>query len=254
MKLIVISETNLASKNIGNYLINLPNLRDVEFEKTKRGVLELDYIGDKKPIPKLVIVPSTHKSASGKAMISAHAPGNWASADLGGKSETLSIAPALYITNFLRLTKEEIDSKKINYEVGLEVTHHGPTIDLPIMFAEIGSSEKQWSDLSVCEIVATTILELLKKEPEKEDICVGFGGPHYAPVWTKKILSGKFAIGHICPSYHSDTLNEKMVLQAIEKTWPKPDFVALEWKGLKAEQREKIIDILEKHKINWEKI
>jgi D-aminoacyl-tRNA deacylase len=122
------------------------------------------------------------------------------------------------------------------------------------MFAEVGSSEKEWKDLKACELVANVMTVLSKETPPKMDVAVGFGGPHYAPRFTKKVLEGNFAVGHICPGHHVDSLTEEVILQAINKTTPKPDFVALEWKGLKGYQRAKILEVLEKHKINWEKV
>ena len=43
---------------------------------------------------------------------------------------------------------------KLDYEVSYEVTHHGPSLDVPAMFVELGSSENQWSDSKAAEAVA----------------------------------------------------------------------------------------------------
>ncbi len=75
----------------------------------------------------------------------------------------------------------------------------------------------------------------------------------YAPTFTKRVLDSNIAIGHICPKYAVDLIGEAEVLQAFAKTTPKPDFAILEWKGLNAEQRNKLISILEKNKIKWKK-
>ncbi|MEM2874129.1 MAG: D-aminoacyl-tRNA deacylase [Candidatus Nanoarchaeia archaeon] len=253
MKLLVISKPNLASFNIGKFINKeIPKLK---LETTDKSVLELDYLQTYSPKPELVVVPSTHKSEANVPMLNAHPTGNWSSDNrFGGKPKTLSIAPALYLAEAIKALRDKKEELKLNYEVGLEVTHHGPTIDLPVMFVEIGSSEKQWNDLEACKITASIISQIVTRRPEKLDVCVGFGGPHYAPQFTRKVLAGKFATGHICPKHHIDALDEEMVMQAINKTVPKPSFVALEWKGLKPEQRQKLIAICEKHKINWEKL
>jgi len=257
MKLIVIAKGNLASINIGKLLKEkhkeIPQSQYFEIED---DVLDLDKYEKElqKKRPELIIVPSTHKSEANVPMLNAHATGNWTSADLGGKPRTLSVAPALYIAAAVRALRDKKEQLKLDYEVGLEVTHHSPTIDLPVMFVEVGSSEKQWSDMQACKVVAEVINKILNEEPEKLDVCIGFGGPHYAPQFTRRVLAGKYATGHICPKHHIDSLTEEMILQAFEKTIPKPSFAVIEWKGLKGGQRNKIIEILEKNKINWEKI
>lgn len=254
MKLIVIAEKNLASVNISKFL---KPASPKQMFKIKDNVLDLDkYEKDlQKHNPELVIVASTHKSEAGIPMLNAHPTGNWGSDNsLGGKPRTLSIAPALYLASAVRALRDSKEELKLDYEVGLEVTHHSPTINLPVMFVEVGSSEKEWSDPVACKAVADVISHITSRNPEKLDICIGFGGPHYAPQFTKKVLAGKFATGHICPKHHIDLLDEEMILQAFNKTIPKPSFVALEWKGLKPEQRQKIIAVLEKNKINWERI
>jgi D-aminoacyl-tRNA deacylase len=254
MKLIIVAEKNLASVNISKFL---KPASPKQVFRIKDNVLDLDkYEKDlQKHSPELVVVPSTHKSEANVPMLNAHPTGNWSSDNsLGGKQRTLSIAPALYLASAVRALRDSKEELKLNYEVGLEVTHHSPTIDLPVMFVEVGSSEKEWSDLQACEAVASVINKISAEEPEKLDVCIGFGGPHYAPQFTRRVLAGKFATGHICPKHHIDSLDEEMILQAISKTTPKPNFVALEWKGLKPEQRQKIISVLEKNKISWERI
>ena len=38
------------------------------------------------------------------------------------------------------------------YSVTLEVTHHGPLIEIPCCFIELGSQEKQWNDKEAAKI------------------------------------------------------------------------------------------------------
>ncbi len=259
MKLIIIAEGNLASKNIGKILKErYPKLRGAEYFEITDNVLDLDkYEKDfQKLKPELIIVPSTHKSEAKVPMLNAHAPGNWSSADLGGKERTLSIAPALYVRMaILEFQKLKLERKGLaKYEVGMEVTHHSPTISFPVMFVEVGSSEKEWSDAAACEAAADVIYKLATEAPEKVAVAIGFGGGHYASQFNKRLFAGKIAFGHICPKHHADALDEDLIMQAYHKTIPKPDFAAIEWKGLKGAQRSKIIEILEKNKIKWEKL
>src|SRR3990172_914331 len=205
MKLLVVSKSNPASNNIGKFLKESPGVR---IETTQKNVLELDYLATKKPKPELILVASTHRSEAGIPALTVHPTGNWDRADLGGKPKTLSIAPALYLSEGLRLMRDAKENLKLPYEVTLECTHHGPTFSLPVMFCEVGSSEEQWKDLKACEVVANVMTVLSKEVPQKVDVAVGFGGPHYAPRFTKGVLDGKFAVGHICPGYNIDAIDE----------------------------------------------
>jgi D-aminoacyl-tRNA deacylase len=258
MKLIVIAKGNIASANIGKLLKeNHKEIPQSQYFEIKDDVLDLDKYERElqKKRPELIIVPSTHKSEAGVPMLNAHTTGNWTDDNSrGGEKRKLSIAPAPYIASAVRALRDKKEQLKLNYEVGLEVTHHSPTIDLPVMFIEVGSSEKQWNDLTACRVVADVVAKIVASEPEKLDVCVGFGGPHYAPQFTRRVLAGKYATGHICPKHHIDAIDESMILQAFEKTIPKPNVAVLEWKGLKPDQRAKIIEVLDKNKINWEKL
>ncbi len=308
MKYIVVSEANAASKNIGKFFEKRKFPADIKIIKTKNNVLDLE--SDLKSIKdaEIVIVASTHKSAAGVPMLNAHFTGNFGEdVSHGGAARTLSIAPALYqraaVLEYERLKAE--DSRLKTYTVGIEATHHGPTLDLPILFVEVGSSEKEWGDLVACEAAAKVIWKLVampskmafggnkrnevslynktkgfvcQEDPhnpsearmciKSKRIClqtergqsplavrvvVGFGGGHYCPQFTKKLFEGGFAFGHICPKYAADSLTEDVILQAINKTTPRPEKVLIEWKGLKKEPRDNIISLLEKSNIKWEK-
>ena len=49
-------------------------------------------------------------------------------------------------------------------------------------------------------------------------------------------------------------IEENMIKESIEKTFEEVDFAIIDWKGLgKSEQRDKVIEILEKNYIQWKK-
>jgi len=272
MKLIAISQPNEASRNIGKILVEKYKFKHTELFRTlpiykkadlvlvecAEDVLHLGYLADYFQ-PEILVIASTHRSSAGVNTLTCHSPGNWSSADLGGEPKTLAVAPALYIREALKeLHKLKSERRELEkYEVSLEVTHHGPTPNIPVLFVEVGSSKKQWQDLNACEAVADTIYKVLSKKirrPKSVPVVVGFGGNHYAPGFTRKTLENKLIPGHICPKYQADKLTEQMILQAFERTTPKPDFAAIEWKGLSGPQRKKILEILEKNKIKWKKV
>jgi len=262
MKLIVTSQKRFAGKNIYSLLVN-----EFGFKKTKdefdgmlvcekdeyklicisKEIIELEYLNDFFK-PEIYLIGSTHKSESGMKSLTVHSPGNWAKADFGGKDRELSVCPALQLRASLF---EIMKHPKKDYAESFEVTHHGPSeMNAPIVYVEVGGSEKEWQDLDACRIVCHGLLA----KPAHCKVAVGFGGTHYAPNFSKLKVLENFALGHICPKYHLDNIDEEMVLQAFEKTTPKPELAVIDWKGCNKEQRDKLIAIFEKNKIPWKKI
>ena len=77
------------------------------------------------------------------------------------KKKTLCNSSALLQkTAFLKLNEL---TKNTKYQVTLECTHHGPFLEKPCMFIEIGSSIQQWKDKNAAKIIANTIQYLLKR-------------------------------------------------------------------------------------------
>jgi D-aminoacyl-tRNA deacylase len=256
MKYIVVSEANEASRNIGKFIDAMKLRAYVKIIKTKNNVLDLE--GDLRNIKdaEIVVVASTHKSEAGVPMLNAHFTGNFGEdVSHGGSARTLAIAPALYqraaVLEYKKL--QTANSKLQIYQVGIEATHHGPTLGLPILFVEVGSTEEQWSDLVACEAAARVIYKLVSEPVEKAPVAIGFGGGHYCPRFTKKLFDEGFAFGHICPKYAAENLTEDVILQTISKTIPKPEKVFVEWKGLSGDQKKNITHVLDRYKIKWEK-
>ena len=204
----------------------------------------------------LFIVASTHKSASGKPSLTAHSPGNFGSnkfeeGDLGGEPRQLSVAPGPYIGEAVRKFHEIREREGLAYDVSLEVTHHGPTFRLPIVFVEVGSSEKEWRDTKAIRAAVEVIEHLLDWEHEG-DAAIGAGGPHYAPNFTRRVLQGE-NFGHICPKYALKDLDREMFSQMVERTWPPPDRVLLDWKGLSS-HRARVVKMAEESCLAIEKL
>lgn len=264
MKLIFYYSQDIAGKNIAKFL----NERKEELKAHNAEIFELNesipfikkipeeilnYVESKNEKIDVIIVASRHKSASKLPTLCVHSTGNFNDAELGGNKNELSISHAIYIRKTLIELYKEKEEKRLNYDVTLEVTHHGPTINFPIIFIEIGSSEEQWNDLKACKIVSNVIENLCKYNPEEKfQVTIGIGGNHYASNFTKKLIEKEnIAIGHIMPKYN---FNENMIQKMIEMTIPKPNFVLIDWNGLKGEQKRKAIEILERLKIRYEKI
>ena len=182
----------------------------------------------------MFIMPTIHRSESGKRTISCHTQGNWNKADLGGVPKNLSIAPAFYLKKAIERMVSVQKEMGLDYEPTLECTHHGPQLEAPTLFIEIGSSEKEWKDKAAGKAIAKVILELLDFQPKKTGwkSAIGIGGSHYCNTFNKIMLRTDIAIGHICPKYMIKSIDKDMIMQAIEKTQPVPELIVLDWKGL----------------------
>ena len=75
------------------------------------------------------------------------------------------------------------------YDITLEATHHGPLLDSPTLYLEIGSDEDRWADSRAARVWAQTIsicLGMSEDAQQREwqgegDVMIGLGGGHYAP-------------------------------------------------------------------------
>ena len=202
-----------------------------------------------------VIFAYTHKSDKGTKSLSVHAPGNWRAADLGGEQGKVCLTSALFQKSlFENLNKFTNDFDLYGYEVTMEVTHHGPLINKPCLFIEIGSDDEGWKNRRAGFIVAKTIAETIRnfKPNEYREIAIGIGGPHYCPVFNKIQLNSNVAISHIIPTY-ATPISEEMIREAIQKTDEELDFVVIDWKAFNSEERQRIIALLEKMYINYKK-
>ena len=187
----------------------------------------------------LYIFASKHSSEKKMKTLSVHTTGNYGDALYGGIARTLSRAPALNMLKALKTLKEIRDEGNLPYDVTYEVTHHGPTLNTPLMFVESGSTEEEWTDDKALEAVAEAIVSSL--EPEKvEKVAIGVGAGHYAPDFTRLALEKNVAFGHMAPKYAAEFLDEYMLNQMIEKTIPRPEYIKMA--SLPSETKKKVKD------------
>ncbi len=186
--------------------------------------------------PEIIAFASRHSSRQKLPALTTHVTGNWGKAMYGGRDESLAIAEPVAMKLALLKMNELND---LGWTVCYEATHHGPTeVNVPGFFIEIGSSEEEWVNERAGEIIAETIVYVLKNY-ERADfpVAVGIGGGHYAPKQTKRALETEIAFGHIVPKY-AHPLGREMLLKAIERTSRGVDTIYVDWKGSKGETRQ----------------
>ena len=217
---------------------------------------------DRKIDADLFIFISKHSAVEGRPSLTCHPIGNFGKAEKGGREKTLCTAPSFFLKNILNELNKNSDDA--DYDVTMEATHHGPFLEKPILFVEIGSSEKEWEDQNAGSIIAKSLISTIKNNSNNNDsINKNFneknnnyesvfviGGSHYNHVATKAMLKTNFGVGHICTKYNLENLDESLIKQAMKKTIPEARFVLLDWKGL-GKEKKGIVDILERSNIEY---
>jgi D-aminoacyl-tRNA deacylase len=204
----------------------------------------------------LIIFISRHSSASGTPTLSVHTPGNLGEeAELGGFPRRVSVSPANAMRDTLRAMMQFKEEMQLDYEVSYECTHHGPSLNVPTMFAELGSSPKQWNDLKAASVVAHATMKAISNFGNSHAAAVlGIGGPHYNMRFTRMALKDEVAFGHIAPKYAIPYLDLEILRQCVEKTLEKVEYAVLDWKGIKGENKPKLVEMLEKGNITFKKM
>ncbi len=258
MMLIVISKNDTASLNISRNLLKLADWKDEgEFQGNplySSGHFHMGTIDDEHLLhdsideefedstgkrPEVVIYASRHRSKSGLRSLTVHTPGNFSKAELGGRSEELVPSCPLHKTSALRNLDDF--AKDLDYKVSYEATHHGPYLETPAFYIEIGSDESCWVEEAPGKAIANAILNI---RPEKEPVAVGVGGGHYAPRMTDVALQSRLSFGHIVPTYALESSKEEMLKKAIEMT-PDAEYVYFHKKAMKKSQYRELRDWFE---------
>ncbi|GAI85356.1 unnamed protein product, partial [marine sediment metagenome] len=151
--------------------------------------------------PRQAIFISRHRSKMARPSLTVHPIGNYGDAQFGGNDKTLVKSSPRLMTHLLRLIKRNLKITTLNYQVCFEVTHHGPYLEIPTFFVEVGSTENEWNKKEPATIIAQSLLELLEKYRYEEDfpndvpVLVGVGGGHYAPRFTDVVFEKNAAFG-----------------------------------------------------------
>ena len=249
MNIAIIISKSVADQNIKKHL-NFEKFKNLKIYNINEESIYCENL-DLKINADLFVFATKHKSKSEIPSLTCHTPGNWGSADFGGENNKLCKSPAFYLKQFyLELKKYE---KKIDSTITLEVTHHGPYLEKPCMFVEIGSSEKQWNDDKFGEIIASCIKKTFVKNFKTIETCILLGGTHYNSAANKIMERTDLAVGHICPKHSLKFLNERLLKEAIEKTIPKANLILLDWKGL-GKYKKKINKLIKKVNVKSERV
>jgi D-aminoacyl-tRNA deacylase len=203
----------------------------------------------------LVVFISRHSSESGTPTLSVHTPGNLGKAELGGLPRRVSISPANAMRNALRRMARLRSEMQLSYDVSYECTHHGPSLGVPTMFVELGSSAAQWNDPVGAEAVAQAAMEAVSAFGVGQAKAVlGIGGPHYNSKFTRIALENDLAFGHIIPKYAIEGIDIEIIRHCVDRTLEKVDNAILDWKGIRGENKVSLVKMLTEIGLPFEKV
>lgn len=194
--------------------------------------------------PQAYIFLSRHSAESGIASLTGHTVGNLsAEAKFGGRPRELGrVNPDLLKNYMIALSKRRAQVE--GYEIAIEATHHGPTgLAKPVLFVEIGASEKNWGDAQAAGVVADSLMESLMERRVWSKVALGFGGTHYPEKFCDLLVEGDIALSFVVPRHALENVDEKMLGEMLAKTTVPIRYAALDWKGLGA-HKEKISSLV----------
>ena len=255
---IVATKSDPASFNIAQSLIQQhgfnAQIAKGKWQQYEKGNLRLVIIeeesiyADTGDIPEgstSIIFASRHRSNTQTPALTVHATGNLTKdVSYGGRPEEVSIVEPHRIHSALVALKSGVESSRVGLEVTMEATHHGPSdFPVPVLFVEIGSTSEQWANPVLGKIAADAVMAAASSTFSKGINAVGFGGTHYPAKLTQVCLEGNYVIGHAVSRYAFDAqVSPQVLLETFKKTKGVCKTAVVDWKGLKGEQRRKLVD------------
>ena len=200
---------------------------------SRQFIIYVDEKLDRELHPDRSIFISRHFAESGIPSLTAHFTGNFGKADFGGNpGEVGRFSPSLlksYMQN-LRSSNKDLDGK---YNITLEATHHGPTsLNSPVLFVELGSSEKQWDDMPAASSIADALMTTVESPRSFDRCAVCVGGTHYSEKFNNYLFESDIALGPIIPKYALEFFTPEILHQILEKSDQPIKSALIDKKGL----------------------
>ena len=255
---IVASEQDIASKNIGHKILELGHFKKVEriapyptyqegnnyFVWHDKKLVEEDVTDlDTYFQPELYLFVFRHLG-KGLSRLTVHPVGNFtlpkpdSKVPYRGLPHHIAYTNPAYMKEALKFMHHLNQERNLNYSVSYEVTHHTPTeLKAPVMFLEIGDTEVNHNDEKAIVAVAETALHLLNTTPPSCTNCIAIGGDHYAERFTRRALNGEYGFGHFIAGYALPDVTPEVLEQAINKTVGGVKFAIIDSKTVGQEQK-----------------
>ena len=259
MRLIVSSKEDEASQNILGHLLKLDWKEIDEWKGNpvyKRGndyIATVNrhhiYVDDiDKEIKDLldidiehIVFISKHSSEAGIHSLTVHPIGNVGEAKFGGIENILVPSAPFQMTAALRTLWKETRQHGLEseYNVSFEATHHGPYLETPTYYIEIGSDKESWNDERAGQIIANTVLNVDKNYRKEDDVIICIGGGHYTPRYTDLAKTHAVSIGHMVPGWGMKYLTKESFKEVVEKT-PDVKYVYFDRSSTSGKERRRV--------------
>ena len=218
---------------------------------TTSPVISADWLEEKFDYDGYVFL-SKHAAESGTLALTCHSTGNFDVAKFGGNSQQVAVPfPSFQKTYLQNLWKNRTDFP--DFQITIEATHHGPTnLNKPSIFIEIGTTQKQWNDVELCNSIAQIVEKNFEKPLQQFPFAICFGGTHYSQKFTNEIINGKFALGTVIPKHALEFLKEPLFQHIIERNIG-AQVALLDWNSL-GKNKQKVVELLSTTKLKVIKI
>ena len=158
-----------------------------------------------------LVFPSIHRSEQNVSSLTVHPLGNpGPTADVGGAPGRLVPTDPLRMAAALRALSEGAGA--LGVPVTFEATHHGPALELPAFFLEIGYGAEAGPPDPAVALLARVLPELTPSVGDR--VALALGGGHYAPHFTELVLSRRWAVGHILSKHALEVADRGVVAAA----------------------------------------
>jgi len=249
VELLVAYQDDPAGHNMAKFLSKEMTLKDDVFHGKYYNLLIIstpaisaDWLEEKYDYDGFIFL-SKHAAESGILALTCHSTGNFSTAKFGGNDRQVAIPKPDFQKAYLQTLKKN-QSQFSEFEITIEATHHGPTaLTKPSIFVEIGTTEKQWNDESLCNSVASLVHKVMSQPIKENPVAICFGGTHYPTKFTNELLNGKFALGTVIPKHALENLDEELFSHIISQN-KMAKTALLDWKGL-GSQKQKVLELLE---------
>ncbi|MEM3064763.1 MAG: D-aminoacyl-tRNA deacylase [Candidatus Nitrosotenuis sp.] len=248
MELLVAYEKDPAGYNMAKYLVRQMQKDDDTYKGKhfdlaiiQSPAISADWLEQKYRYDGFVFL-SKHAAQSGELALTCHSTGNFADAQFGGNPHQVAVPhPHLQKAYLQNLWKHK--NKYDKFQITIEATHHGPTaLSKPTLFIEVGTTEKEWNNESLCSSVAQIVSDTMS-EPRKEwPVAICFGGTHYPEKFTKELIEGKHALGTVVPKHALEFLDERLFGHILEQN-KEATAALVDWGGL-GPHKQKVLDLL----------
>ena len=258
MDLLVAFENDPAGHNMAKYLSQKMEKNGDVYHSKNFDLIEIDsppisadWLDEKYDYDGFVFL-SKHAAESGTLALTCHSTGNFNEAKFGGNQKELAIPYPNLQKKYLQTLWDNRESFS-DFEITIEATHHGPThLKKPSIFVEVGTTEQQWNDESLCSSVAQLVFETLENPIDSYPFAICFGGTHYSEKFTKELLFGKYALGTVMPKHALEFLNPVIFEHLITQN-NGAEAALLDWKSL-GKYKQTLIDFLSTTKLEVIKI